>query len=314
MTAGLADREQYNLEARVARELCEEVVFTLRSRLDDLKIKPHSVASRVKGYESLQAKAQSRGYSNPISEVSDLAGVRVVTLFLSDLSAVCTDIGSTFSIIERDDKLEQSGSETFGYSSVHFVCELDEGFRGTRYDRLRHRRFEIQVRTLLMDAWANVSHYLDYKGEASIPSDLRRDFHALSGLFYVADRHFELFYGQSIAAVKRIATVASGELLDLEIDRATLAAYLAHRFPDREKSGDGVVSELVEELLSVDILQLGALEIALESADRIVTASEADSPPSDEVGNDTRYTDVGAVRMALRHTVPDWHRRNGPWS
>ena len=53
-------------------------------------------------------------------------------------------------------------------------------------------KFEIQCRTILQNAWASVSHRLAYKGEASIPEALRKDFHALAGLFYVADKHFEL--------------------------------------------------------------------------------------------------------------------------
>ena len=49
--------------------------------------------------------------------------------------------------------------------------------------------FEIQVRTIAQDAWDSVSHYLDYKNN-SIRDELKRDFYALSGLFYVADTHF----------------------------------------------------------------------------------------------------------------------------
>ncbi|MBI4489516.1 MAG: hypothetical protein HY694_10565 [Deltaproteobacteria bacterium] len=52
--------------------------------------------------------------------------------------------------------------------------------------------FEIQIRTIAQDAWASISHYLDYKKESDIPAQLRRDFYALSGLFYVADRHFAM--------------------------------------------------------------------------------------------------------------------------
>ena len=52
--------------------------------------------------------------------------------------------------------------------------------------------FEIQVRTIAQDAWASVSYHLDYKKEETIPVELRRDFYALSGLFYIADQHFKI--------------------------------------------------------------------------------------------------------------------------
>jgi putative GTP pyrophosphokinase len=67
-----------------------------------------------------------------------------------------------------------------------------KGHSGPRYDPLKHLRFEVQVRTIVMDAGAAVSHHLDYKGGTSVPSELRKDFYALSGLFYVADQHFEV--------------------------------------------------------------------------------------------------------------------------
>jgi ppGpp synthetase/RelA/SpoT-type nucleotidyltranferase len=81
------------------------------------------------------------------------------------------------------------------YQSVHFVGRIHPSRSGPRYDSIKGQRFEIQVRTILMDAWANVSNYLDYKSDRSIPSELRRDFFALSGLFYVAEQHLEPFQG-----------------------------------------------------------------------------------------------------------------------
>lgn len=44
----------------------------------------------------------------------------------------------------------------------------------------------------MLNAWASISHYLGYKKESDIPAELRRDFNALSGLFYVADTHFAM--------------------------------------------------------------------------------------------------------------------------
>jgi len=60
--------------------------------------------------------------------------------------------------------------------------------------------FEIQVRTIAQDAWAAISHYLDYKKKSVIPDQLKRDFHALSGLFYVADTHFLFIRREQIRA------------------------------------------------------------------------------------------------------------------
>jgi len=54
-----------------------------------------------------------------------------------------------------------------------------------------------------MHAWSIISHYLDYKTPNAVPSELKRDFNALSGLFYVADQHFEMFFKSSKASRKK---------------------------------------------------------------------------------------------------------------
>jgi len=85
-----------------------------------------------------------------------------------------------------------------------------------------------------MDAWATVSHYLDYKTDADVPLGLRKDFQALSGLFYLADTHFEMFYGATGRSQQ--------ETKDLFIEKPSLAATAAAQsgytigFPDKEVS------------------------------------------------------------------------------
>jgi ppGpp synthetase/RelA/SpoT-type nucleotidyltranferase len=71
---------------------------------------------------------------------------------------------------------------------------LPDNYTGPRYEDLKGLKAEIQIRTIAMDAWSNVSHYLEYKTPEAAPSSLRKDFYALSALFYLADTHFELFF------------------------------------------------------------------------------------------------------------------------
>jgi putative GTP pyrophosphokinase len=121
----------------------------------------------------------------------------VVGLYLSDLDRIARVIRNTFQVVSEDNKIEGADVSSFGYMSVHFVITMKQEYTGPRYDRIAGMPFEIQVRTIAMDAWANVSHHLDYKNDKDVPAELRKDFYALSGLFYVADRHFEMFYSQS---------------------------------------------------------------------------------------------------------------------
>ena len=187
--------------------LKEEVLFMLERELSSREIKTHTLSGRVKNSQSLLEKVERKRYDRPLEQAEDLVGCRVVCLFLSDLPRLREVVVDLFNVVDESDKIADGAVEAFGYMSVHFICTLKAEYSGPRYEGLGDFKFEIQCRTILMDAWANVSHYLSYKAEASIPEDLRKDFHALSGLFYVADRHFELFYGESIAS-RREADVA----------------------------------------------------------------------------------------------------------
>src|SRR5882724_7674996 len=118
---------------------------------------------------------------------------------------------------------------SFGYFSVHFICKIRANYIGPRYDGLKDQNFEIQVRTISMDAWANISHYLDYKSDTDIPKDLKKDFFALSGLFYVADTHFEMFFKNKKEQAKKTKKELDSNL-DIAINLESLDAYLKKRF------------------------------------------------------------------------------------
>lgn len=105
----------------------------------------------------------------------------MVCLYLSDIDKIDNTIEEAFEVIERDDKVEDSEKDRFGYMARHLIV------RPSKEDML----FEIQVRTISQDAWASISHHLDYKTN-SIGVQFKRDFHALSGLFYIADKQFSL--------------------------------------------------------------------------------------------------------------------------
>jgi len=182
--------------------------------------------------------------------------------------------------------------------SKHFVCQLDSRtVAGPRYDNIKQMRFEIQCRTILMDAWANVSHYLAYKGDASIPSHLRRDFYALSGLFYIADRHFELFFNAAMTSEKSALSAPTEESETAPMNLDTVQAMLARIYPERTRATRGQVSAFLEETASAGYETLKGLEEALVRGENGAMRYEADLPPALIAGE--KYSDVGFARMAL---------------
>jgi len=285
--------------------LREEAEFALQKRIDAQGIKLHSLTSRVKGLLSLEEKTQRKGYTSPLEQAPDVVGVRVVVLFLPDIFTVADIVNSLFDVVDASDTVEGSADPaTFGYMSQHFEANLSAKHTGPRYDGLGNIRFEVQVRTLLMDAWANVSQFLGYKDELSIPAELRRDFHALSGLFYVADKHFELFFDQTKAVRQETEQLLAEASNAVPLNLDTLAAFLEQRFSDREHASRAGIGELADELLRFGYNTISELEDMLAQSEPLFMKREKAQPPHHEQGR--RFTDIGVVRMSLRLLNPSY--------
>ena len=296
--------------------LMREVIHALEKRLEAADLKVHSVTGRVKSLKSIEGKFRRRATSNSEQSdglstdlggplqfgLKDVVGVRVVCMYLSQIDEVVKVIRESFAVLDEDRKIAGSDVASFGYMSDHFVCTLNDAFKGPRYDDVKGTGFEIQVRTIAMDAWAAVSHHLDYKSEASVPVALKKDFFALSGLFYVADTHFEMFYKQVADFRSRLESDGSLESLvsDDDLNSDTLAAYLRRRFPEREASDMETYEELLQELLNAGYRRLRDVALAISRGEPAVLQEEIDSPPADSVtGEESTYTDVGATRGAV---------------
>jgi hypothetical protein len=200
--------------------------------------------------------------------------------------------------LSEDDKIEGQAPSLFEYMSVHYVVRMKDSYSGPRYEAIKGLPFEIQARTILMDGWANVSHHLDYRGGSSIPSELRRDFHALSGLLYMADKHFELFFSKTEDSRRRAEeSIVVREEPDYsqEINTDTLLAYLQKRFPDRPHRPGKVVADLVLELTAWGHSRLSDLDHTLQRTARAFKEFEKDQPPA----KGKLFTDVGTVRASL---------------
>jgi putative GTP pyrophosphokinase len=280
------------------KRLLDESLFILEQGLVSARVKYHSIPTRIKRLDSLLAKAERRSEKgNPLDQITDIVGLRVVCLFLSDISRIGTVIRRHFEVITEDNKIEGSEVSSFGYMSVHFIAKMKKTYSGPRYDGLVEMPFEIQVRTIAMDAWATISHYLDYKSEIDVPTEMRRDFYALSGLFYVADTHFEMFFKErERGSVEIRAGLEAGKLgLDQELNLDTLRAYLAQRFTDRTHSPAEFVSKLVSELHSAGYKNLAQLDDAIENGYEGFLTYEKGHQPVDG----KRFADVGVVRILL---------------
>ncbi|MFE1858448.1 GTP pyrophosphokinase [Streptomyces anandii] len=304
--------EAFNsMQGRYA-DLCSEVRYSLDRGINLAGVKIHSVSSRPKALESFLGKVERKKYTDPFTQCEDLAAARVVCLFMSDLGRIRTVIENHFQVISRQDKVQDGDAATFGYMSQHYTCKLSGRHSGPRYDHISDLKFEIQVRTILMDAWANISHYLSYKNEDSIPLDMLRDFHALSGLLYVADRQFETLARASsqYAANAENDIVHAGQSVS-EINADTVAALLLKLFGDREASDEYSISDFVQEVISFGYTDLRALSADIEAGLEAALEEELEEPPVAQPGetDDGLFSRVGIARTSLKHSQPGYHKK-----
>ena len=277
------------------KRLNEEVDFILKRAVADAGIKVHSQGGRVKNLEHALEKIQRKAYTDPKNQMEDVVGYRVVCLFATDLPKLTDIISQKFSLLRSESNIEgDNDPATFGYMSEHHICQLNPSDSGARYEDIQGITFEIQCRTILMDAWANVSHHLAYKGNASIPEHLRRDFYALSGLFYVADKHFEMFYGDATSSAQEVFSRAvSGSIDEDEVNLETVQALFQQLYPDRRRAAAAMVSEFVEEIVPLGYTSIRELRRTLENVDEEVRSDDA------RRNVNHKYIDVGMARVGL---------------
>lgn len=124
--------------------------------------------------------------------ISDLVGVRVVCIYESDIEKVSAILRKEFELIDETDKSKELEStiSSFGYKGLHLDLKLNTKRRKLpEYEKYIDFQFEVQIRSIVQDAWSEVDHKLKYKKQT--PNHLSRRIAGLAALFEIADREFE---------------------------------------------------------------------------------------------------------------------------
>jgi len=222
-------------EYKEKRPLYDRFAAKLKVLLEELlsakRIDYHVIEHRAKEVEAFREKITRAGkrYSDPVREVTDLAGVRVVLYYTSDVDRACRVIKEEFDVDQSGsvDKGESLKPDQFGYRSVHYVVSLCGARAGlAEWANFAGFRAEIQVRTVLQHAWASVSHRLQYKHERDVPTLFRRRLSVLSGLFELADEQFlALRREQTKLSQMTSRKIEKGDT-DLELNLITVEEFL----------------------------------------------------------------------------------------
>lgn len=189
---------RYESYRNVFDEILEKVEGSLKNNLH-LFSNP-TYKSRIKSFNSyykkiLRQKAKESSESNKLVTLTDMIGIRVICPFVEDLAEVEKQVSEIYDVKEIEKKGAEQSFREFGYESVHILIAIPEDCRPTVNTDIElpdNLVCEIQVRTILQDAWAEVEHELIYKSEFN-PFDkpLRRKLASINASLTLADIIFQ---------------------------------------------------------------------------------------------------------------------------
>ena len=212
--------QEYRDQRPVFEKLQATVPEQIRTVFAETGIVVASIESRIKSEESLAGKLELKGtkYAT-LKDITDIFGVRIITFYVDDVDKVASVVDRLFEVDWENsvDKRKLHEIDSFGYLSLHYICSVPD----CPY------RFEIQMRTILQHAWANMNHDTGYKSGVEVPRDYLRDMNRLAGMLELIDEQFSRIrtdinnYRRNVQSL-----VASGRLEEVPLDGDSYRSYL----------------------------------------------------------------------------------------
>ena len=233
--------QEYAKVRPVYEGLAGAVHHILSNATERSGIKTHSIQPRAKDVESFGRKATARDkenpdapkYPSPLLGIEDMAGVRVITYFPNEVAEIGKQINLEFDVLDHTDRIRaMREQERLGYESDHYLVRLTaKRTELGEYNRFAGLKCEIQVRTVLQHAWAEIEHDIGYKSEISVPGEIRRRFQEVAGLLSIADREFQQIQDAYGALRQQLqASVAAGILSGIDLTVDAVQAYVSDNF------------------------------------------------------------------------------------
>ncbi|MEP9391534.1 hypothetical protein ABLE94_04625 [Gordonia sp. VNK1] len=259
--------------------LCRRLEHDLKEQLKaEFADAPILVNARVKDRSKLidkALKARTSGdteqfkYGDPITEIHDVVAVRVTTPMTQELERVQVLVDHNWTVI---DGLASHGSDGStdqtrpGYQSIH--GELDV----STFDA-PVKVVEIQLRTILQHAWAELSHDLLYKPDEVPAPALQRRLHALAGLLELADQEF-----REVRAARLGTQGLHGKPVDANELRTFAESLFAgvNKASERSRTADTWYETLAKRIRGKDISDMGMLADTI--GDHLISSAKQLSP------------------------------------
>ena len=160
------------------------------------------IKSRIKTPESIVKKLRRNGYEstidNMVNHVNDIAGIRIVCSFTSDIYRMADMIGKQNDLTVVWVKDYFKNPKESGYKSYHMLVTVPIFLS----DRVVDTKVEIQIRTIAMDFWASLEHKIYYKFEGNAPDYISKDLKECADIVSMLDAKM-LSLNQAILEAKR---------------------------------------------------------------------------------------------------------------
>ena len=286
--------KQYDEQAPSLRLFADRLRSMIEEILLSNDLHAHSITCRVKERDSLEKKITrpDKNYES-LARVTDLVGVRIITYFADDVDIIARVIEKEFEIDRENsvDKRALLDPDRFGYLSLHYVLKLSATRRAmAEYKRLPDAPAEIQIRSILQHAWAEMEHDLGYKTRLGVPSQTRRRFSRLAGLLELADVEFKEIRKELTAYEKDLPSKIEHEPADVDIDKISLRMFIgsspivkaldqeildAVNASSLEMTPDPTLESDIKRLARLNIRTIQQLDQALSSqSDKIIRFSK----------------------------------------
>lgn len=150
-----------------------------------------NIKSRIKSQESILRKMEKRGlprtFSCMMNNIRDIAGIRVICPFITDVYQVARLLISQedVELLQIKDYIREPKEN--GYRSLHMIVMVEVNFS----DRKRSVPVEIQLRTIAMNFWASTEHQLRYKKERSFTEEMHHQLKECADIMAEADQKMQ---------------------------------------------------------------------------------------------------------------------------
>lgn len=222
---------QYDSLLPIYTKMADIIPERLKGFFDEAGIIVAAVEHRVKARESLAGKlALKGGKYRDIFDITDLVGIRVITFYTDDVDKVASVLERLYEIDWDNsiDKRKAHEIDSFGYLSLHYICSIPESaYSDKDHPEVNKIRFEVQMRTVLQHAWANMNHDTGYKTGVEIPKVYKRNMSRLAGMLELVDDEFSRIRRELTDYRRNVQNlVASGNLEEVMLDGDSFRSFL----------------------------------------------------------------------------------------